>query len=46
MTLLDPNELAQTIIDQAHTIDEFIEISALEAGARFFSAFIGGLKRM
>ncbi len=33
-------------IDQAHTVDEFIEISALEHGARFFSAFIGGLKRV
>ena len=31
-------------IDQAHTIDEFIEISALEHGAKFFSAFISGLK--
>ena len=32
-------------IDQAHTVDEFIEISALEQGAAFFSAFIAGLKR-
>jgi acetylornithine deacetylase/succinyl-diaminopimelate desuccinylase-like protein len=31
-------------IDQAHTADEFIEISALEEGARFFVAFIRGLK--
>ncbi len=31
-------------IDQAHTVDEFIEIGALEAGARFFAAFICGLK--
>ena len=31
-------------IDQAHTTDEFIEITALEAGARFFSTFIAGLK--
>jgi acetylornithine deacetylase/succinyl-diaminopimelate desuccinylase-like protein len=28
-------------IDQAHTVDEFMEISALEAGASFFSSFIG-----
>jgi acetylornithine deacetylase/succinyl-diaminopimelate desuccinylase-like protein len=28
-------------IDQAHTIDEFIEISALKKGAEFFTAFIG-----
>ena len=27
-------------IDQAHTIDEFIEIEALEAGAAFFEKFI------
>jgi acetylornithine deacetylase/succinyl-diaminopimelate desuccinylase-like protein len=32
-------------IDQAHTVDEFIEISALEQGARFFSDFIRGLNR-
>ena len=32
-------------IDQAHTVDEFIEISALEHAATFFSAFIAGLKR-
>ena len=31
-------------IDQAHTVDEFIDISALEQGAAFFSAFISGLK--
>lgn len=31
-------------IDQAHTVDEFIEISALEHGAALFSAFIQGLK--
>jgi acetylornithine deacetylase len=31
-------------IDQAHTVDEFIEVSALRAGAAFFSAFVGGLK--
>lgn len=28
-------------INQAHTADEFIEIAALEAGAAFFSSFIG-----
>ncbi len=27
-------------IDQAHTVDEFIDISALEAGAAFFADFI------
>ena len=32
-------------IDQAHTVDEFIEVSALEQAAVFFSNFIGGLKR-
>lgn len=32
-------------IDQAHTVDEFIEISALRDGAEFFSKFIGDLKR-
>ena len=32
-------------IDQAHTVDEFIEISALRAGASFFTAFIGKLRR-
>jgi len=32
-------------IDQAHTIDEFIEVAALEQGAAFFSAFIDHLKR-
>jgi acetylornithine deacetylase len=31
-------------IDQAHTVDEFIDMAALEQGADFFSAFIGGLK--
>ena len=31
-------------IDQAHTTDEFIEITALEAGAAYFSAFVAGLK--
>lgn len=30
-------------IDQAHTIDEFIEITALEHGAEFFTRFIKGL---
>jgi acetylornithine deacetylase len=30
-------------IDQAHTVDEFIEISALEEGSAFFSAFIARL---
>jgi acetylornithine deacetylase/succinyl-diaminopimelate desuccinylase-like protein len=30
-------------IDQAHTIDEFIEISELERGAEFFSRFVGSL---
>lgn len=30
-------------IDQAHTIDEFIEISELERGAGFFSRFIASL---
>ena len=30
-------------IDQAHTKDEFIEISALEEGTRFFSKFIRSL---
>ena len=30
-------------IDQAHTIDEFIEIAALEKGAAFFTAFLGNL---
>jgi acetylornithine deacetylase len=32
-------------IDQAHTVDEFIEISALAAGAEFFTSFIGRLNR-
>ncbi|MES2475183.1 MAG: M20 family metallopeptidase [Verrucomicrobiota bacterium] len=31
-------------IDQAHTVDEFIEVAALEAGARFFADFLGGLR--
>jgi acetylornithine deacetylase len=31
-------------IDQAHTVDEFIDMAALEQGADFFSAFIGGLR--
>ncbi len=31
-------------IDQAHTIDEFIEIAALEAGADFFTRFISSLR--
>lgn len=31
-------------IDQAHTVDEFIEIAALEQGAAFFQAFISRLK--
>jgi acetylornithine deacetylase/succinyl-diaminopimelate desuccinylase-like protein len=30
-------------IDQAHTVDEFIEISELEKGAEFFSRFIKSL---
>ncbi len=30
-------------IEQAHTADEFIELSALEQGADFFTAFIRGL---
>ncbi len=33
-------------IDQAHTKDEFIEIFALQAGAKFLSTFIGGLKKL
>ena len=32
-------------IDQAHTVDEFIEISALREGAAFLTAFIDRLKR-
>jgi acetylornithine deacetylase len=32
-------------IDQAHTVDEFIELAALEKGTAFFSAFIGSLAR-
>ena len=32
-------------IDQAHTVDEFIEISALEAGSGFFTSFIGQVLR-
>ncbi len=31
-------------IDQAHTVDEFIEIAALEQGAAIFSKFIAGLR--
>lgn len=31
-------------IDQAHTVDEFIDIAALEQGAAFFSKFVGGLR--
>jgi acetylornithine deacetylase len=31
-------------IDQAHTVDEFIDIAALEQGAAFFQAFISRLK--
>jgi len=31
-------------IDQAHTVDEFIEIAALEQGAAFFQTFISRLK--
>jgi acetylornithine deacetylase/succinyl-diaminopimelate desuccinylase-like protein len=31
-------------INQAHTVDEFIEISALHHGAQFFSHFIKQLK--
>ena len=31
-------------IDQAHTVDEFIDIAALEQGSDFFSKFIGGLR--
>ncbi len=31
-------------INQAHTVDEFIEISDLEKGAQFFATFIGSLK--
>lgn len=30
-------------IDQAHTVDEFIDIAALQHGAAFFEAFIRGL---
>lgn len=32
-------------IDQAHTVNEFIETDALEKGAAFFSAFIGSLAK-
>lgn len=32
-------------IDQAHTIDEFIEISALREGTEFFTRFIANLNR-
>lgn len=31
-------------IDQAHTVDEFIDITALQHGADFFTRFIEGLK--
>lgn len=31
-------------IDQAHTVDEFIEIDALQRGAEYFSRFIQSLK--
>jgi acetylornithine deacetylase len=31
------------VIDQAHTVDEFIEIDALKQGAEFFTRFIAGL---
>jgi acetylornithine deacetylase/succinyl-diaminopimelate desuccinylase-like protein len=30
-------------IDQAHTVDEFIEIDALRQGAEFFTRFVAGL---
>ena len=32
-------------IDQAHTVDEFIEIFALQQGAEFLTAFIAGLHK-
>jgi acetylornithine deacetylase len=32
-------------IDQAHTVNEFIEIDALEKGAAFFTAFIASLAK-
>ncbi len=32
-------------IDQAHTADEFIDLTELEAGARFFTAFLDSLAR-
>lgn len=32
-------------IDQAHTIDEFIDVSELERGAEFFSRFIASLAK-
>jgi acetylornithine deacetylase/succinyl-diaminopimelate desuccinylase-like protein len=32
-------------IDQAHTVDEFLEISALEQGAEFFSKFVASVSR-
>lgn len=31
-------------IDQAHTVDEFIEVAELERGARFFERWIEGMK--
>lgn len=33
------------VIDQAHTVDEFIEIDALKQGSEFFTRFIAGLAR-
>jgi acetylornithine deacetylase/succinyl-diaminopimelate desuccinylase-like protein len=32
-------------IDQAHTVDEFLEISALEQGTEFFSKFVASMSR-
>jgi acetylornithine deacetylase/succinyl-diaminopimelate desuccinylase-like protein len=32
-------------IDQAHTVDEFIEVDALREGAEFFTRFVRGLDR-
>lgn len=32
-------------IDQAHTVDEFIEVDALKQGAEFFTRFVRGLAR-
>ena len=31
-------------IHQAHTVDEYIDIEALKAGADFFTKFVRGLK--